>query len=363
MILRIFLLWRLGLLTVAYLGSMTFPHVANGALGAVSASQPFNFWLSWAQWDGGHYFQIAKLGYIDLQDYAFFPLFPFLVSKLSILLAGNIILSGLLIANVSFFLFLVVFFNLLQKRFGREVAFKSLITFLLFPTTFFAVSFYSESLFLLLSSLALTFLYAKRWLLAASIISLAGLTRVSGVYLIISLFYSYFSSNKFNLKKINGQILSLSLTGFGITIWSLYLFAKLNDPFKYISAQSFWQRSASDPLTTIAGYLWAILVQVARPFNDYIDLTITLIFVGTLIAGIKKIPSSLWIFSMLVILIPASTGTLTSMPRYALASLGTFVIFGKILTDHPLLKIPLWAILLIGQCLLLVRFINGYWVA
>ncbi len=362
MILKIFLFWRLGLFLVTYLGSITFPLVANGGLGAPTLTSPFNYWLSWAQWDGGYYYNIATRGYWFFSDYAFFPLYPFLTKFLNVIFL-NLLLTGLLISNISFLLFLIIFYTFLKEKYSKNIAANSVITFLCFPTTFFAVAYYSEGLFLLFMVMVFFFMNQKKILQAAFAIILASLTRSIGTVLVLSLVYNYLSSISFKIKNFPKKVLHLMPSTFGILLYTTYLFYKLNNPFGFISVQTLWQRNINDPVSTIIGNIWIIFTNPNAPLDQYTDLLITLIFLSLLIFGIKKISSSLWIFSMLVILIPASTGTLASMPRYLLASLGVFVILGQLLEEKPYLKVPIWTVSLFLQAILATRFINGYWVA
>ncbi|MBI3282708.1 hypothetical protein HYZ70_01370 [Candidatus Curtissbacteria bacterium] len=360
---KIFLFWRLGLLAVTYLGSFTFPLSSNGGLGAPTVTKPFDFWLSWAQWDGGHFYTIAQRGYQLMTDYAFFPLYPLLIKISTKIFPQFILPTGLLISNLSFLLFLIIFFKFVEKRYRSEVAYNSLVSILVFPTAFFAVSFYSEGLFLFLSVLVFYFLYRKNLLLSSIFALLAATTRVAGIFLTIPLFYNYFWSISYNIKNLSSKAFIPFISTFGFALWAIYLFAKTNDPLRFVNTQTLWQRSASDPLSTIIGNLWILITSPKLPFDQYFDLGITLLFLGILIWGVKKIPSSLWIFSILVILLPLSSGTLTSMPRYALGSLGAFIAIGRFLEDHPKFRFPLWGASLVLQAILAVRFINGYWVA
>lgn len=360
MILKIFLFWRFGLFVLTYLGSSAMPKIENSGLGAVAPGQNFNYFLSWAQWDGGHYFDIATSGYSKLTDYAFFPLYPLLARLLGNLLFNNYLLAGLFLSNIFFLAFLYLFFKIIKERYSRETALTSLITLLVFPTTFFAVSFYSESLFLLILTLFFYFLDKNKFLTSSILVSVASLTRLFGIILVVPLFYKYLLS--FDPRRIRG-LLNLSTAFYGISIYSLYLFAKLNDPFKFINIQSLWQREITDPISTLFSYIWPIITFESRPVNDYFDLSLSLIFFVVLILGTKKLPSTWWIFSLLVILIPASTNTLTSMPRYLLSCLGASIIIGQYLKTRPRLRIVLWSVSLSLQVILASRFINGYWVA
>jgi len=157
--------------------------------------------------------------------------------------------------------------------------------------------------------------------------------------------------------------IGLFISFLGLVIFSIMTKMAGGHLLQFLLSQSFWQRQPQDPVSTLFSYMWSFVTLQHRPPNDYFDFAISVAFIGLLIRGIRKIPSSLWIFSMLAILIPASSGTLSSIPRYALASLGTFVIIGGSLERHPKLKIPFWAASLFLQAVLAILFINGYWVA
>lgn len=362
-IIRLFLFWRLGLFTITYIGSQIFPVASNGGLGAPTLTKPFDFWLSWAQWDGGHLYNIAQRGYIRDFDFAFFPVYPMAARLLDTISPFNLLASGLLISNLAFLTFLIAFFAYLQKRYSKEVALTSTITFLSFPTAFFAVTFYSEGLFLLLVVLVFSFLEGKRLLAASILTSTAAITRSVGIALIISIFYNYLASISFKLKNVSSRVLIPQVATFGIALYSIYLASSTNDPIKFVTSQAIWQRMPNDPVSTIISYFWTVATSPQTPFDQYFDLTVTLAFLTTLIAGIKKIPSSLWIFSILVILIPASSGSLTSMPRYVLSSLGAFIILGQFLKNRPKFRLLLWGLSLALQAILATRFVSGYWVA
>ncbi|HSX19032.1 MAG TPA: hypothetical protein VLE91_02755, partial [Candidatus Saccharimonadales bacterium] len=352
-----FAFWRLGLFVITYFGSKILPPASNGALGAPTFAKAYDYWLSWAQWDGGYYFRIAQSGYSVLNDYAFLPLYPTLLHLLDVLVK-NTLLSGLLISNFSTLIFLIVFYKFLKETYPK-FAKSTLITFLCFPTTFFAVAFYSEGLFLLLVAATFYFMYKNKYFYTTLAIILASLTRIVGIFLVVSFAYKYFAT----FRKIESKVVCVFTSAAGFIAYALFLFSKLGNPFAFVGIQSLWTRNIDDPLSTIFSYIIKFISAPNQPLDQYFDFIVTVFFIGVLIWGIKKINSSLWIFSMLVILIPASSGTLTSMPRYVLSSLGAFVVIGSFLEDHPKLKIPVWTISLTLQALLAVKFISGYWVA
>lgn len=361
MILKIFLFWRLGLLLLTFIGSQIFPLAENGGIGAVGANQDFNFWASWAQWDGGHFYNIAKFGYFGPNEYAFFPLFPILIRLTSFLLFDNILLAGFLITNIAFLIFLYVFYELIKTKYDKKIAQNSLITLITFPTTYFAVAYYSESLFLLFIALTFLLLEKRKFLQAAIFVSLASLTRTLGIFLVIPQIISYLQDIKFNIRNINAKALSIPVALAGFGAYSTYLYLNFKDSLYFFTVQSTWHRSLTSPLSTIYSYLSQNITQ--KSFNEYLDIFLTITFLLILAIGVKKIPFSWWLFALLAILIPTSTGTLTSMPRYLLASLPVFILIGDYLTKATRLKFIIWSGALILQIALAIMFVNGHWTA
>ncbi|MEK9147060.1 MAG: mannosyltransferase family protein [Patescibacteria group bacterium] len=360
-ILKLFLFWRIGLIILTFLGSLIFPLVENGGIGAIGAGREFDFWASWAQWDGGHFYNIAKFGYSGPNEYAFFPLFPLLIKFFSLILFGNLLLAGFLISNIAFLIFLYIFYELVKSKYNQKTATRALITLISFPTAYFAVAFYSEPLFLLLSALTFLLLEKRKFIEAAIFASFASFTRFVGIFLVIPVTFYYLESIKFSFRNLNLNIISIPISLTGIISYCLYLFLKFQDPFYFLTVESTWHRSITNPATTIYYYLTENVTN--KPFNDYLDVFLTLAFLIILGFGIRKISLSWWLFSLLVIIVPASTGTLTSMPRYLLGAIPVFVLAGIYLKDRQFMQIFIWSSSLILQVVLAVMFVNGRWTA
>lgn len=366
MILKVFVFWRIGLLIVAYLGSLTFAKIANGSPGAIGEGKAFNYWLSWAQWDGGHYIEIIKNGYENVGNIAFMPLFPIFTKVSSIFFAGNYLVSGLFLSNFCFLLFLYTIFRFVAANYSKKLARDIIFIYILFPTSFFAVSFYAEGLYLLLASLAFLYYSKNKSVLMAIFASLSVVTRLVGTVIIFSLILGnirQFIEDKKNTHIKNVFIL-LSLSLISVFFIFYYQLAPYNrNILSLISVQTFWGREIIDPITTFTSYVIPIIFYEKRPLMDYMDLAFTIIPLTFLIIYAKKLKTSLWIYSILSILIPASTDTLSGMPRYLLGSFGFFIVFGQYLQTKPKLKQGYFLVSLLLQIFLLIRFINGYWVS
>jgi Gpi18-like mannosyltransferase len=356
MITKIFLYWVFGLVMVTYLGTKALPLLPNSGIGAVAAGRNFNYFLSLAQWDGGNYIHIAKEGFTQTKYFAFAPVYPLSLRIISLAFKHELVI-GILLSSISFFLFLKILHKYLTQKYKNIVASNTIISYLVFPTTFFCLIVYSESLFLLLILLSIIFLEKNKMLLSATLAGVATLTRFIGVFFVFSQIYFIFKHKKFNFKNIS---LMFTLTPIGS--YAFFFFFKYNEPFIFINVQNQWGRFGQDPITTVFAYFWNIATSVDISPNTLLDFSITVLFLMLLIKGIGKIPGHLWIFSALVILIPASTGTLIGMPRYVLPSIGTFIILGGILGNSKF-KYVIWSFSLALQCFLAGLFITGHWVA
>src|SRR5436305_8043664 len=99
------------------------------------------------------YANISRQGYKHTPDGAFFPLWP-LIQHFGGLFLGSIwpgsyYLASLLIANVCFYIALVLFYCLLAKDFESRLDRRALIYLAFGPFALFYFAGYSESLFLL----------------------------------------------------------------------------------------------------------------------------------------------------------------------------------------------------------------------
>ncbi len=139
----------------------------------------------WQRWDVIHYQRIALQGYTDDQSSVFPPLFPALTKVVGIVLGDRYLLAALLVSNLSFLVALICFFRLIRLDYNREVARRATLYLAIFPTAFFFLVPYSESLFFLLIML---FFYAARhqcWTAASVAAGLAAFTKIQGLVLIV----------------------------------------------------------------------------------------------------------------------------------------------------------------------------------
>lgn len=139
-------------------------------------------------WDAAFYLRIAEVGYAGAGRGAlrFFPLFPLagrLLGALPLVTDGAALV---IIANLAAFAALVALHGLVTaERLGRGTAATSVWFLALFPAAFVLVMGYAEAVFLLFSILAFWAWRAGRFPLSIIPSFLAGLTRPTGVLLVI----------------------------------------------------------------------------------------------------------------------------------------------------------------------------------
>jgi len=397
LIFKLFFLLQVVLIVSWFIGRSFLPIRTSAFLGKGLGGQVSNQPLLWsrANFDGFYYAKIARDGYQHLQQ-AFFPLYPRLISYLE-KVAGGYVLSGVIISSISFVVFMVLFSKLLDIVGEKKSVIKNtLIYYALFPTSFYFLSVYSESIFLVWVMLSFYLARKEKWLLAGLVAGLASYTRVVGLFVVPALIYEYYEIEakrtmkdrfaaakqvfrkrlswqyfKYALKSRFRHIKNLffiSLGSWGMAKYGLYLKRTVGDFFYFVHAQpDFHTGRQVNRVVLIYQVLWRYLKMIFTvDITSYtylvvwFELLISLLFVFLLIyTWLKtKVPRSWLIFSAFAFLLPTTTGTFTSMPRYVLACFPCFLSLAK-------LKLPRYVqyLSLVIQFAAAVFFVRGYWVA
>lgn len=369
----LFIIWRISLFLLAFLGPSLipvwgnrFPYVQEQL---ISTKLPYWLW-SWGNFDGVHYLTIAKTFYSAYYTQTFFPFYPLLVRIFAkTIFFNNFLVSSLFISNISFILSLYFFRKLLILDRYKNYLSWIFIFLLLFPTSFYFGSIYSEGLFLLLIFASFYFARTKKWFLSALFGILASATRLFGVFLLFALLTEYFIQNKGKKKEIK-PIFFISLIPLGLLFYMIYLGIKFQDPLLFWHAQPAFgaERLGSGVILlpqVIFRYL-KILVTVnfkTIPFwNSLFELVSFLFAVSLLvIAHLKRIRLSYLVFSWLSLITPSLTGTFSSMPRYILVIFPIYMVLGSLKSSW--LKFTLLVINMVILIISVILFTRGYWLS
>ncbi len=167
------------MLFIAYFGLSTFPS-RNGLTDELFLpSGDISYWFRWSNWDGGHFRGIAENGYLPDQT-VFFPLYPLLIKILN-LTGFDATWAGLAISHISLIFALFFLYKLTALDFTEAVARRSVFALLIFPTSFYLGTLYSESLFLASTLAAFYYLRTNRAQLGGMFAAASVATRLAGV--------------------------------------------------------------------------------------------------------------------------------------------------------------------------------------
>jgi hypothetical protein len=155
-----------------------------------SSIAPLNLW---GNWDSGWYLQIANEGYkpninqANQASIVFMPMYPLLVNIVSKVTFLDKFLAGLILSNLFFVVFLILFYRYFKLHFNEISAKYASIAIIAYPFGYYFSSFYGESLFLLAIFLTITGALNNSWRLSGLGLFVAILTKLNGWILCLPL--------------------------------------------------------------------------------------------------------------------------------------------------------------------------------
>ncbi len=287
----------------------------------------------WQRFDANWYVKIAQRGYAaDDGSTVYFPMYPLLI-RLTSAVAGDSMFAALLISNLALIGALYELYRLTEMFADAASARRAVAYLLLFPTGFFLMAAYTESLFLFFALGTFLFALRRRWYLAVLFGALAALTRLQGVLLVAPLAYMLW--REIEEAKREGTL--------RIAYYALRFVPLLLIPLATIAFLAFTNLSL---LASYAGELHARFVlpwdnlaaSVARLASgqgnliDALNLLTTLGLGALLVAVWQKQPREYGLYAIAMFLAPlfrmTTTQPLVSMVRYALAIFPVFILWG-----------------------------------
>jgi Gpi18-like mannosyltransferase len=316
----------------------------------------------WGRWDAVHYLTIATQGYSGIEP-AFFPLYPLLI-KLVGLLTANHLIAGILISNACFFFALLFLYKLLEHEYDRNVARRAIFYVSIFPTAIYFSAVYSESLFFMLTIVAFYYMRSQRWLLAGIVGFFAALTRAEGILLLVPFAIEWFARYRGDMirgwrEALNGLFIPL-----GLACYMAYLWVLRADPLYFTHVQKHWGRTFAPPWVSVIDSFHKILHSPIGPqvANQALQVAFTALMIFVLVAGWKRLRPSYIAYMGLSILVPMSTSSLMSMPRFALVLFPMYAILAR-WGERPWANRFILAFSLPLLGLFTVLFADWYWVA
>lgn len=343
----IFIIWFVSILVVSFFSFSTIPH---------SDKFKKDYWVSFANWDGGHYVGIAENGYSEKFQYAFFPLYPLAIRAVN-QITQNYLAAAIVISVAATFLGLHLLYGLVLLDFEKKIAERVILAFLFFPTAFFLLTAYSESLFFALTVATFLLYRRNRFFWAAVAAALASATRFIGLAVAAGLVIEILIQQGFNRR--NFYILFAPV---GFLAYCIFLYQQTGDPFYFITAENHWQR-----VLTVPGVgFWEAIKNISNGiitsnFNIMIDLAFTVFGLGFAFRAFRFLPSSYAVYILLSVVIPLFTPTLSSMPRFLLVIFPIFILVVLIKNRYFQISFQILSIMLLA--IFSAVFLAGYWVS
>ncbi len=325
-----------------------------------------NVWLTvWGRWDAYHYLKIATNGYSG-SEMAFFPLYPWLIHVLGGAI-GDHLTAGLIISNLSFFVALGYLYALVRLEYGDDtIAYHAIFYTAIFPTAIFFSAVYTESLFLALTVASVYYARHGNYVTAGVFGALASMTRVEGILTAIPIAYEAWRGwRERRGTTLTRGVLGVALVPAGLFAYMAYLAALVGDPLYFTRVQDNWGRHLSPPWMSIVNTVTALAQgPLASPesINHMIELAFTLAFLALMVVSFRMLrPSYSWYFAA-SLLVPMSTSSLMSMPRFVLVVFPAFILLA-LWGRNPLVNSLIVALSLPLLGLFTVLFANWYWLA
>ena len=290
---------------------------------------PFPYkWLAiWQRFDANWYLAVAENGYGSIPgDDHFPPIFPVLI-RLFRPLFGSAFLAGLFISNVCTLYAIRLLCSLFIESAGSLVGRRATLLFLLYPTSFFLFSAYSESVFLVAALLSLQSMKTRSWAWAGFWTFCAILIRLQGAALLAPMLYLIWQDHP-RLRKF-AHWFGLIIPALG-GLFYLYLRSQQVMTGAIPFTEADWHARLVLPWET---YLYAIrtLFSGSVTFIDFLNWAIATLFIVLLGIGWRKTPleyNLYTVFSLLIMLIRiVETQPLISMSRYSLTLFPIFLVF------------------------------------
>jgi hypothetical protein len=298
-----------------------------------------------ADWDSGWYFDIASRGYYFNADgqssIAFFPVYPMLMRAVAWPFGGTdraIWVAGILVSCAAFTLALLAVHRFTQRVFGdREVARRAVLYLALFPFSLFFTRVYAESVFLLLSVLAVSRAYDGRWWRAGLWGALATLARPNGILIGLPLALMALGGRPAP-RVLATRFTALLPIPIALAGYCAYAYTLSGDPLAWLSTQAHWGYSLGHPpwqqlLRMIErlvkyGFYDYFFVADRASFRLFHGVT-ALIFLALTPVIFKRLGVAMGAYVLVSLLVPLSGNLLEGVGRYSAVLFPAFMVVGS----------------------------------
>ena len=324
---------------------------------------PFPLIAIWQRFDVNWYLVIAQKGYgFESGDVHFPPLYPALIRLFKVIFQNGFV-AGLLLSQFALYLLVKLLYDLFTEWKTEEVARKALIFLLIFPTSFFFFSDYTDAIFMSFAIFCIESIRNGRWHWAGFWIFCAVLVRLQGIALLLPLTWGILQTRFRNIRFIDLFFAGLS-PAVGMSVY-LLIRAKGGDAAVIPLTESNLHARIVPPWENVRYSLQYILGGSAG-YIDLLNLMMFVLFSILLVIYWKNFPIQYALFSaasMIVLTMRlVDTQPLNSMIRYVLTIFPIFYVFG-VLAENKWIDRLIFVCFLSLNLFLSAQFFLWGWVA
>jgi hypothetical protein len=342
--------------------------VAVGSGIALALGKSFTY--PWRIWDAGWFLYVAQHGYSlgaveHAKSPAFYPLYPGVLKFAGLLIGGNLVVAGVLIALPLTLAAFVLLFVLAREQVGEEAARWSVAYLALFPYAFFLHALYSEAAFLACAIAAFLAAERKRFLAAGVLTGLAMLARPAGIAVLAGILL-------FTLRRPHRAANALRVsTALGVfSVFPVLLAVQGRSPLAFMKAEHGWRSySGHDPLGLLTAPFESVFDgaraagtgvrgivdtlghgSALSPYaiHDLAAFVLLVIFLALSALAWRRLGSPYGVYCGVSLAIPLVArplaAPLLSLPRFVLVLFPCFIVLGTL----PLR--PRWHGVILGTC-------------
>ena len=292
---------------------------------------PADYFQALCRWDCSWYVTMAETGYdrfpvpgrIDAGNWAFFPFYPMLVGLIAKLVPLPIIVTASLLSLLTAYAAIVAAWPLLGRSRRAYTLYAAFM--LAGPLSIYFTTFFTEVMFVLLTTLVFRFLGRSNYLGAAAATALLSATRIVGVFASLSIGVQALLDHRRKTGSWRGLIpgllaqpklvLAIFIAPLGTFLYMAFLHYWIGDGLAFSHVQRAWGRQIANP----AFYLWQGLTSwpsEGQWINNSQILALAAV-AGLALTGVlawrRQWPAAL--FALLCVVIPLAAG-LASMLRF-----------------------------------------------
>jgi len=288
-------------------------------------------------WDGHWYLEIIRKGYprnipANITYFqpearaAFFPVYPYLVRAVDVVLPGNQVAASLAL-NFVLGAFVILLVGMIARHlFDDKVAERTMILMSIFPGSFILSHAYSEATLLVLAALCFLFLLRKNWLLAGLMAAFGTAARPNGLALVAACAVACLIAikNDREWKSIIAPILApLGYIGFMV-----FLRFHTGESWAWFRVQrEAWQEGTSFGGTALTSTFEFLLHPLSSPTDMLTTASLAALVFLAYASWKRRVPMMFNVYSLSVLFLMVLPATVTARPRFLYTAFPLFISF------------------------------------